>query len=187
MIDTKESIASIILLIIEVGICATILIFVSVLSGGVYQSTSSQINSLSTNFVNETINLSFVALPYTYTTSGNIYPGTESLRAWNATADYGALVLNTNYTVLSYPLGQFSIIDLTKRNNTYIYLYISYTTGNPVIEGNITSAIINTFTAINYTGGYLPLIVLALVIILILGMVFAIMPQMGGQMSLPSI
>ena len=189
MIDTKESIFSIILLIVGIGICSTILIFVSVLSGDVYQTTSPQINSLSTDFVNETSgNISFTLVPYVYTASNNnIYPGTETLKIWNKTAGYGTLVLGTNYTVLSYPNGQFTITDIALRNNSYIYLNISYTTGNPVIEGNITSAIINTFVAINYTGGYLPLIVLALVIIMILGMVFAIMPMTGGQMTLPSI
>lgn len=189
MIDTKESIMSIILLIVGIGVCATILIFVSVLSGGVYQTTSPQITSLSTNFVNETTgNISFAKLPYVYnTTNNNIYPGTETLRIWNNTADYGLLVLNTNYTVLSYPNGQFTITGIGLWNNSYIYLNASYTIGNPVIEGNITSAIINSFVAINYTGGYLPVIVIALVIIIILGMVFMIIPMTGGQMSLPSI
>jgi len=161
-----------------------VLIFVSVLGGGVYTNTQSQISSLSSNVINETTgNFSSRLLPAIYNTTANIYPNTETLTIWNTTAQYGTLTLNTNYTVLSYSTGQFNIISLGMKNNSYIYLNISYTLGNPDIKNNITAAIGSSFTSLNTVGGYLPIVVLAVIIFLVLGLVMSLTPGFGRESS----
>jgi uncharacterized membrane protein SpoIIM required for sporulation len=50
---------------------------------------------------------------------------------------------------------------------------------DPNAYNNITLAIRNSFVALSSTGGYLPLIVLAVIIFIILGLVMSLMPSFG--------
>jgi len=190
MVDFQESIISIILLVMGIGISIMVLIFVSVLGGGVYTNSQTFISSLSTDITNDTsANISFSKIPYIFNASTNIDPGSETIKAWNNTKEYGTLTLGTNYTVSSYSNGQFNIIDLGGLNNSHIYLNASYTTGYPSVERNITSAIRNSFIAINTTGSYLPIIVLAVIIFIVLGLIMTLTPTTdrgyeSGRMAL---
>jgi hypothetical protein len=176
MINYQESILPIIFLIVGIGVSILVLIFVSVLGGGVYTNAEPNINVLSGNVYNKSSGV-ISSVPYIYNSSSSyIWSGSESIYIWNATGYYGALVLGTNYTVLSYDTGQFTITSVGGR--TLQKINISYTTGNPVIEGNITSAIKNSFTALNTTGSYTPIIVLAVIIFIILSMVMTLTPGM---------
>jgi len=50
------------------------------------------------------------------------------------------------------------------------------------IKGNVTAAIESSFTALNTVGGYLPIVVLAVIIFLVLGLVMSLTPGFGGGM-----
>jgi hypothetical protein len=50
---------------------------------------------------------------------------------------------------------------------------------NPGVYGNITAAINSSFTALNTVGGYLPIVVLAVIIFLVLGLVMSLTPGFG--------
>ena len=95
----QESVAAIIFLIVGVGICALVLIFVGVLGGQTYQQSQSQL-----------------------------------------------LAINSS---------------------------------NPAIYGNVTQAIKQSFVALNTTGSYLPIIVLAVIIFIVLGLIMTLTPSMG--------
>jgi flagellar biosynthesis protein FlhB len=63
---------------------------------------------------------------------------------------------------------------------TYSQTYASINSiSDASVKGNITSAIQNSFVALANTGGYLPLIVLAVIIFIILGLVMSLMPSFG--------
>jgi len=47
------------------------------------------------------------------------------------------------------------------------------------IRNNITAAIGSSFTALNTVGGYLPIVVLAVIIFLVLGLVMSLTPGFG--------
>ena len=48
------------------------------------------------------------------------------------------------------------------------------------IKNNVTAAIESSFTALNTTGGYLPIIVLAVIIFIVLGLVMSLTPSFRG-------
>jgi hypothetical protein len=174
MVNIQENVAAIILLIMGVGIATIVLIFVGILGGSVYQQTEPDLDVISNNVSNELLNLSYTLLPYIYNTSSDIFETSDTLVAWNGTGTYGTLVRNTNYTVDSYASGQFTISDLGLLNNSFIFVNFSYATGNPVIETQILNAIEESFVALNTTGSYLPIIVLAVIIFIVLGLVMTI-------------
>ena len=176
MVDLQESIGSIILLVIGVGVSILVLIFVSVLGGGVFTNAEPNINVISNNVTDSPLNFSFNVntLPYSHDTSNDIYKESDVLVAWNGTGTFGTLVRNTNYTVTSYPAGQFSITDLGDLNYSYVYVNVSYATGNPIIEESIVTAIQQSFVALNTTGSYLPIIVLAVIVFIILSLIMAL-------------
>ena len=95
----QESVSAIIFLIVGVGVCALVLIFVGVLGGQTYQQSQAQL-------------------------------------------------LQVNST------------------DTDVY-------------NNITAAIRNSFIAINTTGSYLPIIVLAVIIFIVLGLIMTLTPNTG--------
>jgi len=51
---------------------------------------------------------------------------------------------------------------------------------SPGIYNNITGAIRSSFTALNTVGGYMPIVVLAVIIFLVLGLVMSLTPGFGG-------
>ena len=93
----QESVAAIIFLIVGVGVCALVLIFVGVLGGQTYAQSASQIAAIS----------------------------------------------------------------------------------DTAIRGNVTAAIQQSFVALNTTGSYLPIIVLAVIIFIVLGLIMTLTPSMG--------
>jgi hypothetical protein len=52
---------------------------------------------------------------------------------------------------------------------------------NPEAYNNVTAAIQESFVALNTTGSYLPIIVLAVIIFLVLGLVMSLTPSFGGR------
>ena len=181
-LNTQEAVAAIIFLIMGVGMATLVLIFVSVLGGSVYQQTQGTIAGISTNTVNETSEI-ILAVPALYNTSANIWPDSETLLSYNSTtgAEYGFLTEGTNYTVISYVTGQFNITSLGSKESVHTKIKISYTLGNPDIQSDIQSAIRSSFTSLNTVGGYMPIVVLAVIIFLVLGLVMSMMPGFGGR------
>jgi len=181
----RDNIIAIIFLIIGIGISTLVLIFISVLSGGIYTNTQSYISVLSTEVTNESSS-AIPSVPATVTVSNTpVYPGTESIYSWfdNDTGYIGALTKDVNYTVTDYSAGQFSITDLNNLNSSDTKVNVSYTYGNPTIEGNITGAIQTSFTSLKTTGDYLPIVVLAVIIFIILGMVMTMTPRGQGYIQ----
>jgi hypothetical protein len=182
---TRESVASIILLIMGVGMATLVLIFVGVLGGNVYQQTQGSVASLSSVIVNET-SVAITDVPVTFSAaSGNIWPASETFTIYYSTngTQLGTLVRGTNYTVTSYHLGTFSITDIANKNSTSTVINATYTIGNPDIENNIVSSIRSSFTALNTTGSYLPIVVLAVIIFLVLGLVMSLTPGFRRESS----
>jgi len=57
---------------------------------------------------------------------------------------------------------------------------LSINASNQNIYNNVTAAIRSSFTALNTTGGYLPIVVLAVIIFIVLGLVMSLTPSFRG-------
>lgn len=172
----ETSVSSIITLIIGVGVAVLVLIFVGVLGGQTYNLTEDQINSIGNTTM---INDSFLAINNTAVnlTHQLIHEGSLSIQ--NATIEIGL----GNFTV-DYTLGQVTLINNatngTWHNATYNY-------GDLTIQESIQNSITSGFSALEQTGTFMPVIVLAVVIAIVLGLVLGFLTfgtrGMGGNRS----
>lgn len=133
---------------------------------------------------NET-NTSTITLPSTLTlTNIPVVSGSESLYIWNATANYGTLTKDVNYTVLSYTLGTFNITtyrDGVASNSVNINATYQYTTQ----ESNaMTDILANGLTGLNSLSDWIPIIIIVIVgafVIMYLVKTFMPLGMMGSR------
>lgn len=162
--------AAIVTLIAGVGVAVLVLIFVGTLSGSTYQLIEPGIEALT----GSTINDSFTANNVTAQalTFDDVVTGTLSVV--NSTDDVIGL---SNFTV-NLDDGTMLLIGTHAQNGTT--MFATYTYGDQVIEDHIKDSIISSFSALETTGDYLPIIVLAVVIALVLTLVLGFMSFGGG-------
>jgi hypothetical protein len=170
MAETNYNIGFIVSLIVAVAVAILVLIFIGTLGGQVYNLQEQKINALITSVVNE----SFTPLNSTavFLANNNLVSGT--LTILNSSRNVGLGNFSINYDTGS----------LTLKNNAYnnTALDVSYQYGDIEILDAITGGSVSSFEALETTGNYLPIIVLAFVVVFVLGLVmgFSNMTTKGG-------
>lgn len=172
--EFKGSIGTIITLVTGIGVAVLVLIFVGVLGGQTYELVEDDIAALLTTVVNDSqtvLNSTAVSLANDYINNGTM------------------TVLNSSVAVglgnFSFDYDDGTVTLLTEAyNNTA--LDFSYRYGQEEIVAAIQGGFMSGFSALESTGSYLPLIVLAVVIALILGLVLGMTGSTGGSMTTKS-
>lgn len=163
--NVTENVGAIVFLIVGVGIATLTLIFVGVLGGQVYQNVEPDINELSGAVVNESMGTVLNATPGSFAYDDVV---TGTLTVINRSS--GAALPLTNFTI-DYDAGTYTLID-NALNNTP--MNASYSWGDLNISGSIRNAIVSGFEALETTGNYLPIVVLAVIIFIVLSIVMGL-------------
>jgi hypothetical protein len=178
MNDEKGPINSMLALIVMVASAVLILIFVGVLGGQTYTLSQPMINAVGN---------------YSQPMDNVTGPGILNNTAYYL--DYprvqpGTLTLFNGTSGVAYPIGNFSVdypngivraigpfnVSSSNLNASYYYWDSS--------RDNIISSIQSSFLALNQTGNYLPIIVLAIIIAIVLSLVVGF-TSLGGNNSGP--
>ena len=163
-------VGSVIMLITGVGVATLILIFVGSLGGQTYQLVEADIDAIANNVVtSESFNITNVTAQVLHidmqTGTLAITNVTQAIGLGNFTIDYDAgTVLLQGAEV--YGAGGVA----------------NYTWGELAIRNSIKGGIVSGFEALEQTGDYMPIIVLAVVIALVLTLVIG-MTNDGGQIG----
>lgn len=181
MADTGLNVGLIITLIVGVAVSVLVLLFIGSMGGQTFQLLESDIAAIGDNDISgevfKPIYNSYVKLDHSMIQTGSIVLYNSS----NKVIDLGT----SNWTV-DYDAGRILYLNktYTKLNNTNTY--INYTWGAAEVRASTQGAIQSSFEALEDTGGYLPIIVLAVIIVMILGMVVGFMAvgRIGGGGSL---
>jgi len=173
--QAQVAVGAIVTLIVGVGVATLVMIFVGSLGGQTYNLVESDIDSIANNgIVNETftpIVSTAVALDNDFVQSGTLSvvdSSDASIALGNFTIDYGA--------------GTMTLTNAAYNNTA---LNASYTHGDTAIRNSIKNGIKSSFDAMENTGDYLPIVVLAVVISLVLALVlsFTAFGGSGGSNS----
>ena len=167
----QGAVGAIITLIVGVGVAVLVLIFVGALGGQTYNLVESDIQELYGVVTNDTFTASSSA--YVSLTNDNI--NTAGLYFHNATS--GALINSENFTI-NYADGAVKSTALWNGKS----LFANYTYGDLEVQDNVKNSIKSGFEALEQTGDYIPIIVLAVVISLVLFLVLSMM-NFGGMSS----
>ena len=166
-----QSVGAIVTLIVGVGVAVLILIFVGVLAGQTYELTETNIDSIGNNVV---VNESFTAINGTAVSLnfGDVQAGTVTV--WNSTNSVAA----ANYTLdVAADPATFTLLNNAYNNSAFT---IDYIWGETAIRNSIKSSIVSGFSALETTGDYLPIIVLAVIIAIVLALVLGFATFGGG-------
>ena len=173
-----NAVSSIITLVVGVGVAVLVLIFVGVLGGQTFEITESKIDSIGNNVV--TGESGITANATSQLAHHDIQENTLSI--FNTTGDQHQWALSnftidfTNGIVTSLPGGENGSVPINGTD-----LSANYTWGNIEIRNSIKSSIVSGFSALEQTGDFLPIIVLAVVIFLVLSLVLGFTAFGGGQ------
>jgi len=157
------AVGAIITLIVGVGVSVLVLIFVGALGGQTYNLVEDNIDSIGNSSASTLFtasNTSAVSLGHSYVHSGEI---TMNVTLGNFTIDYTA--------------GTALLTGTMSLNGKVIQA--NYTYGDTAIRTDIKEGITSGFSALKQTGDYLPIIVLAVVISLVMFLVLG-MSGMGN-------
>ena len=156
---TMATVGAVIALIVGVSIATLVMTFTGSLSGQTYNLVEPDLNTLTSSHSDYL----FTAVNSTaVTVYDDIVSGTLSV-----TNRTGTSIALTNFNI-DYDLGTLYLKNNSLNNKV---LNATFQAGDPVAQGHIQRAIISGFEAQEQTGNYLPLIVLAVVIFMLLGLV----------------
>jgi hypothetical protein len=159
-----DSVNAIIVLIIGVGVATLVLIFVSVLGGTTYSMSSSMMTPMGGTVSNETWNSgSAITAGTNYTIANNPITGMIGLANSTVICNSNNVTWNSSYVTL--------VAGYCATGKAY---NISYYYGDYNAYNNVTAAIRSGFTSLNTVGGYMPIIVLAVIIFVVLSLVTAL-------------
>jgi hypothetical protein len=170
MKNKKGNVGNAITLIIGVAVSVLVLIFVGSLAGQTFNLVESDIDAIGvTTITGDTFTAQTKVLKDLDHT--NIYATTFKL-----TNGTNALVVHSSNYTLFAALGKINVTD-AKWNNKVLTANYQYEDGT--VEGHVKGGIISGFNALEQTGNYLPIIVLAVIITIVLGLVLG----MGGMVN----
>ena len=151
-------------LIVGVGVSVLVLIFVGVLGGQTYVMTEPSLNAINSNAVasESTTVLKGIAVSLA---NNPVIAGTLSVKNGTAAVGLG------NFTV-NYPSGTLTLTGNAGYNNTA--LTAAYTWGDRTIPNYIKGSVLSSFQALNTVGDYLPIIVLAVIITLVMALILSL-------------
>ena len=162
----QESTNAMLALITGVGIGILALIFVGVLGGQVYSNVEPDIESIGGTVVNETVGTADANGHFAgYLNKTPVVAGSETITCG------GEVVPDANYT-LNYTSGYLEVnYNTTACQNGDVLA--TYDWGDAAIAKSIKAAIVSGFKALKLSGGYMPILVLAAIIALVLGLVIS--------------
>jgi len=165
----QNDMMAVITLIVGVSVSALVLIFVGALGGQTYGMTEPNIDEIGY----DTYNSTFVADNRSWNDVGHPLIHENTFTIVNATNVDKSANFTMNYTTGLVKLG--TALPNSSLNGSTFTVDYGYDTSadGATIRDNIKDGIISSFQALGQTGGYLPIIVLAIVITLILGYIFA--------------
>jgi hypothetical protein len=152
------SVGAVITLITGIGVSVLVLIFVGTLGGQTYNLVESDIDTIGV--------AATTATDITVLNSTAVSLGTPALQT--TPLAYKAGVLITGNFTYNLQAGTATLTDIAN-NNTAVNF--TYSWKNETIGRSVKDGIISGFNALEQTGDYLPLIVLAIVISLVLFLV----------------
>lgn len=170
-LNKKGQAGTVITLITGVGVAVLVLILVGSMSGTVYETVDTDVESIGLRTLVD--DDSFTAI--------NGTPG--ALDHASLVTDYTVSVINATHTL---GMGNFTIyytggyITLNTTSAAFIHanngttLYATYRYNDPTVRAHIRNGVISGFDALDQTGNYMPIIVMAVIIVLILGMIFGL-------------
>lgn len=166
----EGDIGAILTLVVGVGAAVLVLVFVGTLGGRLYNIVEPDLDAIGQNSV---ANEGFTALNSTAVSLNNNPIHQGSLVITNLSNNVGL----GNFTV------DYSAGTVTLTNNAYnnTALNATYDWGNKTVPSHVKNSIISGFNALEDTGSYLPLIVIAVVIVFILGMIMTVMMMNNGK------
>ena len=165
----EGSIGAIIQLITGVGVAVLVLIFVGSLGGQTYNLVESDIDAIGRTAISSEL-LPKITTGTPVTLRPEIYTGTFSLTNGTNLKAVGT----GNYTLVT-STGTFNLTTATYNQSSV--LRATYDYRNDTVSEHIKGGVISGFDALEQTGSYLPIIVLAVVIALVL---FLVLGMTGG-------
>ena len=169
----NQTVGGVVTLIVGTAVATLTLIFTGVLGGQTYNLAETDINSISNNAI---VNQSLTLLGTTSQSFGHTYVQSGTLSVLNASKAVGLGNFTLNYDAGTVALSSGG----AAYNNTA--LDFSYTYGDLQIRTYVTDSIKSSFKAQAQVGNYMPLIVLAIVITLIMALILS-MTALGGDMG----
>jgi hypothetical protein len=170
--QVSESVGSIITLIAGVGVAVLVLIFVGSLGGNVYVLVEPDILAIGNNSI---LAESFTASNASAASLANTVIQEGTLQIYNTSAGVFAL---GNFTI-DYGAGTVLLAanDVVANGSA---LLANYTWGNTSVRESVMGGIVSSFNALEQTGDYMPIIVLAVVISLVLVLVLGFSGMRGN-------
>lgn len=167
--QVQASVNALIILIVGVGIGALMLIFVGVLGGNVFNQSEADIDAIYAQVSNENIGTANATGGLIATINTANLP----LTSITSVTCNASTVPSANYSFVS-DTGVVTVTHLSECNLATVN--VTYFHGNHTIETSIREGITSGFDALDTTSGYMPLVVLAVIISLVMAMVLG----MGG-------
>jgi hypothetical protein len=156
----NDNVSSIVMLVIGVGVGVLVLIFVGVLGASVYDQVEPDFDTIGGHVSNESINLSSTPL--------NVSLAHDSVFSVSLLNNSGSSILN-NVTLFKTE-GYVAIAAGSDTLNNHT-AYAAYDYGATNVSGSAKEGILSGFEALEKTGDYMPIIVIATIIAIVLGLV----------------
>jgi NADH:ubiquinone oxidoreductase subunit 3 (subunit A) len=170
--QTNMAVSSIITLVVGVGVAVMVLIFVGSLGGQTYNITENDLLEVG----NQTqANTTLTVYNNTAVSLGHHNVHLNSLFVYNASQPVGL----ANFTV-NYDAGTILALTGDGANYNNTLMTVEYTWGNLDLQNSIKEGITSSFGALEQVGDYLPLIVLAVIVSLVLVLVLGFTAFGGG-------
>jgi len=169
---TRQNVGAIIFLIVGIGVGVIGLIMISSIGGQTYNLIEPDINTVSYRV---DLNESFTARNDTWVQLDHypMYSGAQVLNGTSFTDN------TTNFNINVTTGNLILISENASLNGTTCYCVYGYY--NYTIRDDIKASIRSSFTALKQTGSYMPLIVLAVIIVIILGIIIGIVGGSGDK------
>lgn len=159
------AVGNIVTLIVGVGVAVLVLIFVGSLGGQTYQLVEDDIEEIAENLITDeqvtVLNQTTVQLNHNFIQEGTLTLTNGSV----AGPDVGL----GNFTI-DYDDGSLTLLATGDGLNNTL-LFANYTWGSVDVRNAVQEGIVSGFEGLEQTGDYLPIIVLAVVIALVLSLV----------------
>ena len=160
--NTSAAIMSVILLVVGFAVAGLLFTFTQVLGGQTYQLVEDDIDDINSY---SSANESFTANNQTWTLI-NAFLKSGTLELYNATG----WVDNTSEFSVNYTTGYILLISSNDTlNSTTMYALYDYDDGT--IRNAIKAGIISNFEAQQQIGDYMPIIALAIIITIVIGLI----------------
>lgn len=156
-----ENVGAIIALVSGIGVTLLVLIFISTFGGSLYDTVEDDIDNVGLTGVNDA---QFTSNNGSAVSIGNTNIVNNSVTQLQLEVANGSSV--NNYFTVDFTAGTATLFE-NSLNNTAINATYSYRASNS-IQNNIKTSITSGFEALEKTGNYTPLIVVAIVITLVL-------------------